>query len=363
MAFAGPASKGSLDQLQRAAMLALANVDLEVAPVRSVVAGVRVLENDTSFNAGLGSHLRADGRTLELDAAIMDSTGRFAAVGAIRDTPNPIRVAAALLDAPAPILVGDNATRLASVLGLTATVSPTANTLEAWAAEKNDIRAHLGGSWQDWPWSEYLAESNSEADDLDAGSAVDAGDASAVDAAAAPDAAVVVADVGTAPTPKAASTDLDSAFEDAGAKASVKLPTRSAEVVAILVRDGESRFAAAVSTGGITFAVPGSVGHLPVLGSGLYVGQRGAVVVAGPSASLVADQLARGVYQRLLTTRSPRAAADWGLRQAGEDELLSIVVLGEKAAHVAAAEDAGNHWVSWDEGEWSESPEEQKETP
>src|SRR5262249_28112223 len=52
-------------------------------PVDAAVAGVVVMEDDPHFNAGTGSRVRLDGTTVQMDAAVMASTGRFGAVAAI----------------------------------------------------------------------------------------------------------------------------------------------------------------------------------------------------------------------------------------------------------------------------------------
>jgi beta-aspartyl-peptidase (threonine type) len=64
----------------------------------AVFAAVRVLEDEPTFNAGLGSALTRD-RTVECDAAIMDgTTRRIGAVAAMRDAGQAIAIARAVLD-------------------------------------------------------------------------------------------------------------------------------------------------------------------------------------------------------------------------------------------------------------------------
>src|SRR3954447_18539619 len=64
----------------------------------AVEAAVRVLEEDSCFNAGRGSVLTAEG-TIELDAAIMDGRNRRAgAVAGLRTTRAPISLARRMLD-------------------------------------------------------------------------------------------------------------------------------------------------------------------------------------------------------------------------------------------------------------------------
>src|ERR1700745_129615 len=64
----------------------------------AVEAAVRVLEEDSCFNAGRGSVLTATG-CIELAAAIMDGRNRAAgAVAGLRPTPAPIRLCRTLFD-------------------------------------------------------------------------------------------------------------------------------------------------------------------------------------------------------------------------------------------------------------------------
>src|SRR5262245_41036419 len=83
----------------------------------AAVEATRALEDDARFNAGTGSNLRRDGRTIEMDAAVMTSEGRFGAVGCIQAVKNPILVALRVMETPHLFLVGDGATAFARRLG------------------------------------------------------------------------------------------------------------------------------------------------------------------------------------------------------------------------------------------------------
>ena len=82
----------------------------------AAVAGVAALEDDPSLNAGTGAALRLDG-SAELEAAVMTSTGRFAAVTGLSAVQYPSRVARAVLDTPHRVLAGVGAQRFARLLG------------------------------------------------------------------------------------------------------------------------------------------------------------------------------------------------------------------------------------------------------
>jgi L-asparaginase / beta-aspartyl-peptidase len=81
--------------------------------VEAVEATIRILEDDSTFNAGFGSARNSDG-DVEMDAALMDGTGlELGAVAAIRNVRHPITVARLLLPEPPTLLVADGALRFA----------------------------------------------------------------------------------------------------------------------------------------------------------------------------------------------------------------------------------------------------------
>jgi beta-aspartyl-peptidase (threonine type) len=76
----------------------------------AAVSAVRYLENDPRFNAGSGSELRIDGRTIQLDAACMTSDGEFGAVACLEGVRNPIDLACGvLLESPHILMTGEGA--------------------------------------------------------------------------------------------------------------------------------------------------------------------------------------------------------------------------------------------------------------
>ena len=98
-----------------------ADVGVEViksgAPVIDVVChAVAAMEDDSRFNAGVGSHPRADG-SVEMDAAVMDSSGHFGAVAAIPGFRNPIHVAHAVTGTKYKVLAGQGAALFAKKAG------------------------------------------------------------------------------------------------------------------------------------------------------------------------------------------------------------------------------------------------------
>ena len=84
----------------------------------AVEAAIRVLEDDPTFNAGLGSELNADGQ-VQMDAGLMEGAQLQAgAVGGIMGVRNPVSVARRLIDEKPILVVGEAARRYAGERGL-----------------------------------------------------------------------------------------------------------------------------------------------------------------------------------------------------------------------------------------------------
>lgn len=85
----------------------------------AAVRAVGYLENDPRFNAGSGSQLRIDGRTIQLDAACMTCDGEFGAVACLEGVRNPIDLArGVLLESPHILLTGEGARIFARAQGI-----------------------------------------------------------------------------------------------------------------------------------------------------------------------------------------------------------------------------------------------------
>lgn len=110
----GTHHRGVLDALD-AGWRALASGQ---SAIDAVVSAVKVMEDDPTFDAGIGSFLNADGE-VQLDAGLMDGTnltaGSVAAVSRIR---NPIELARKVLASPYVLLVGPGADRFGEESGL-----------------------------------------------------------------------------------------------------------------------------------------------------------------------------------------------------------------------------------------------------
>src|SRR5262245_41861605 len=73
----------TIDGVEAAADAALAALAKGASVLEAAIAGTVVLEDDSRFNAGRGSNIRLDGKTIQMDAALSTDAGEFAAVAAI----------------------------------------------------------------------------------------------------------------------------------------------------------------------------------------------------------------------------------------------------------------------------------------
>lgn len=224
------------------------------SPLDAVVEACRLLEDDERFNAGTGSNLRFDGRSIEMDASLMDSDGRFGAVACIQGVRNPVLVARAVLDSPHNLVAGEGATRLARRLGHTA--------YDPWTQRAQDkfdrLRAKLRAGNIDPAECEW--------------------DLAALEKA----------------------WNFEEPFSAAlGEK----------DTVGAVATDGV-RFAASLSTGGTMATLLGRVGDVPLPGCGLHAGPAGAVCVTGDGDHLARALLASRVYAELEGGATCEAARD-----------------------------------------------------
>lgn len=98
------------DGPQAAAKAGMDSMENGKSALHAVVHAVRHLEDDPRFNAGVGSQLRVNGRTIQMDASCMTSGGQFGAVACVEGISNPIDLArCVLLHSHAILIMGEGA--------------------------------------------------------------------------------------------------------------------------------------------------------------------------------------------------------------------------------------------------------------
>jgi len=113
------------DGCERAARAAIEALQHGEDALAAAVAAVTVLEADGRYGAGKGSPLAMDGRTIQMDAGVMDTQGRLGGVASITNVVHAVQVARRVADTPHVLLVGEGANAFARRIGLEQQVEPT----------------------------------------------------------------------------------------------------------------------------------------------------------------------------------------------------------------------------------------------
>ena len=302
IAHGGQGSPASMSDGCRAAVdAALRALESGADPVDAAVAGVMILEDDPRYNAGTGSRVRLDGTTVQMDAAVMNSAGRFGAVAGLEQVKNPVRVARAMLDTPHLLLVGDGATRFARTLGM----PPYDPTTPAMREKTRDLQRKLVSNDPalppEWTKFDWRAHWNFERSMEDAGlgpkttGAVDAG----------------------------------------------------SDTVGVAVRAPDGRFGVALSTGGTAMTLRGRVGDVPILGAGLFAGKHGAAAATGTGERIIETGLARKVHEWLASGLSVDAAGKRALEVVGAKNAAIILI---DPTSMTAATETPMAWAARESG-------------
>jgi isoaspartyl peptidase/L-asparaginase-like protein (Ntn-hydrolase superfamily) len=272
------------DGCRAAVDAALACLSATQDPLEAAVAGVVVLEDDPRFNAGTGSIVRLDG-SVQMDASVMDSAGRFGAVAAVERVQNAVKVARAVLETPHLFLAGDGATQFARSLGLPdydpATLARRAET-EALKARLRAGAPDLPAFWRTGAWR---ARWNYDA----------------------------------------------------------PLDGESSDTVGCAVRGADGRFGVALSTGGTAIMLRGRVGDVPIYGAGLYAGAHGAAAATGTGERIVEKLLAYTVHGWLAAGMPAQEAATRAISLFAAPAAVGIIVV--TPTELAAAADRPMAWA------------------
>lgn len=232
-------------------------VEMNKGALAAATAAVAALEDDGRYNAGSGSVLCLDGATIEMDAAVMDSSGKLGAVACIQRVRNPVLVARAVADTPHWLLAGDGAERFARIAGF----PPHYHASERARRKHDELLRRLAGAQAALPGVANAAFSHYW---------------------------------NYAAPPQLATSD-------------------GCDTVGAVVRDSAGNFAAACSTGGSAPSLLGRVGDTPIIGSGFYAGKLGAVAVTGIGEHIVRRLLAHTVYQWLAEGMPMNEALEAGI--------------------------------------------------
>jgi isoaspartyl peptidase/L-asparaginase-like protein (Ntn-hydrolase superfamily) len=287
------------DGCRKAVDAALRALEAGADPVDAAVTGVVVMEDDPRFNAGTGSRVRLDGATVQMDAAVMTSKGRFGAVAGVENVQNPVKVARAVMDTPHLMLAGDGATRFARSLGLPPYDPATQEMKDKTRDLQQKLLAHdpsLPPEWQSFDWrARWNFDKEPDFGPGKTGAPVDAG----------------------------------------------------SDTVGVAVRAADGRFGVALSTGGTALTLKGRVGDVPILGAGLFAGPHGAVAATGAGERIMEVGLARKVHEWLSAGASAEDAGKRALDLVGGKNASLIVI---SPTDMYAATEAPMAWAARESG-------------
>ena len=313
IAHAGVGTPPSMaDGCKAAVDAALRAIERGADPVDAAVEGVVVLEDDPRFNAGTGSRVRLDGETVQMDASVMSSEGRFGAVAGVENVKNPVKVAKAVTQTPHILLAGDGATRFARTLGFAPYDPRTPESKERTRATQAKLVAGDPSIPEAWSQFDWRSRWNFERSLADAG------------------------------LTQGASKPGDPL--DAG---------KSSDTVGVAVRGADGRFGVALSTGGTAITLRGRVGDVPIMGAGLYAGKYGAAAATGTGERIVEVGLARSVHGWLAVGMKADSAAKKAVDILRGKDIGIIVITRDE---MAAAGDREMAWAARESGSqtWQE---------
>jgi isoaspartyl peptidase/L-asparaginase-like protein (Ntn-hydrolase superfamily) len=282
------------DGCRSAVDAALAALEAGSDPVDAAVAGVVLLEDDPRFNAGTGSCVRLDGESIQMDASVMRSDGKFGAVAGIERVKNPVRVARAVMDSPHLLLQGDGATRFARTLGMTDYDPATPESLRRSRKQQALLLSQDAPlEWRSFDWRAHW--------------------------------------------------NFDSLVPE-----TLRADANAHDTVGVAVRSANGSFGVALSTGGLSLALRGRVGDVPILGAGLYAGQDGAVAATGSGERVVEVGLARKVHDLLASGSSVKDAADVAVALIRGRGDIGVIVISAQA--LVAIADRPMAWAGRESG-------------
>lgn len=212
--------------------------------LNAVVKAACILEDDGRFNAGSGSVLRLDGKTIEMDAGVMDSRNTIGMVMSVRGIKNPVLIARAITDTPHVALSGEGAAAFARRQGLLPSSGVSPHSLERFRKMRELIRKRGPGD-ENPLWKGYDVESLWNFEEV--------------------------------------------SYNDVFV----------CDTIGAVALDKAGNTAAATSTGGAAPMMQGRVGDSPLVGCGFYAGPACAVAATGVGEEIIRRFLAKSVYDRV----------------------------------------------------------------
>lgn len=255
--------------------------------LNAVTEAARILEDDGRFNAGSGSALRLDGKTVEMDASVMDSKGNIGVVIAIKNVKNPVLVARAIMDTPHVALSGEGAIAFARKKGFEPFYSVSQHAIERYRKLKQLIKqgelAKISPMWEGY-------------------------------------------DIGSLWN-----------FED------LSYEEVFCNTIGAVAIDKNGVFAVANSTGGFSPMLSGRVGDSAMIGCGFYAGPAGAVSATGAGEEIIRKMFAKTVYDMILNGENIEKACRKGIEMFSPKINIGIIAISKKGFSIVANTNMANY--------------------
>ena len=255
--------------------------------LQAVAEAVRLLEDDGRFNAGSGSTLRLDGKTVEMDAGLMDSGEHLGIVISVRNVQNPILLAKAIMETPHVALAGQGAELFARRRGLKPLDKPSKHSRERYASLLRTIRK--GGPGKHDPrWKDC---------------------------------------------------DIESLWNFEGPYSAIM----GTDTVGAVALDKSGNLAVANSTGGASPMLLGRVGDSPMIGCGFYAGSFAAVACTGIGEEIIKKMLARTVYDFIAHGEQVKKACRSGIRPFPGTTPAGIIAISRTGCAIVSNRPMAHH--------------------
>ncbi|MDA8173545.1 MAG: isoaspartyl peptidase/L-asparaginase [Nitrospiraceae bacterium] len=274
---------GLYDGCQQACEVGFEILEKRGSALDAVVAAVKAMEDDGRFNAGRGSVLRLDGKTIEMDASVMDSGGGIGTVAAIRGVKNPVLVAKEVYRSPHAMLAGEGAIRFARAKGFSYYRRITE---AARARHKKNTEALMSGKLPLWKGKRIEDFWNFQA--------------------------------------------------------SIGRALNACDTVGAVALDSKGKFAVASSTGGASAMLLGRVGDTPMIGCGFYAGPEGAIASTGIGEEIIKRMLAKTVYDKAASGPGLEKACAEEISRFPKNIPVGVIAISRSGPAVAA-----NRQMAW----------------
>ncbi len=249
----------------------------------AAIEAARTLEDDGRYNAGTGSIFRMDGETIEMDAALMDSTGRLGVVAAIQRVKNPILVARKVMDTPHVILSGQGAIQFARAMGFKDFYKPSKTARQKFSKARDMIRRkEMKKLREDWVGVNIKKIWN-----------------------------------------------FTRKYEEVFGH----------DTIGAVAIDADGLLAAANSTGGATPMLLGRLGDSPIIGCGFFAGPAAAVVTTGIGEEIIRQQAAKATYDLISMGEEVQRACEKVVSRFLAKYSIGIIAVSRRGHGVAGNRD------------------------